>query len=96
MQDKKVLTLNDFLPELRTPDIIKTELRDRFIARRKELKLSRERLSQRSGINVGVIRRYEENGYIALDNLIYLAYAMDLANEFDKLFPKPKIKRIYE
>ncbi len=96
MENKKLLSLSDFVPELRTSNDILEALCERFTLRRKELKLSRQKLADKARVNVGVIRRFEENGYISLSNLIDLAAAMDLAAEFDSIFAHPIIKPLYE
>ncbi len=96
MKRNKPLSLSDYVPELRSSRDVQFDLCERFIARRKELNLSRQKLADLAKVNVGVIRRYEENGYIALNNLIDLAFAMQLGLEFDYLFSHPKIKGFYD
>ncbi len=94
-QDKKI-TLKDFCPLIDTPYDVEYELRQRFINRRKELKLSRQQLSEMSGIDIGVIRRYEESGKITLKNFIELAFALKENDILKDAFKSKQIGSLYE
>ena len=62
---------------------------DRFKLRRKELKLTQKKLSTRSGVSYGSIRRFESSGDISLSSLLKIANAMDTLNEFNEIFNTP-------
>lgn len=89
-----MITLKDILG-IDTHQSINEDIRSNFIKRRKEMKLSREKLAKKAGLNVGIIRRYEENGYISLSNLIDLAFAMGYQSDLKKLFSKPYVGDLY-
>lgn len=53
---------------------------------RKKKKLSQQRLSEKSGVSLGSLKRFEQSGEISLISLIKLASALDVQGELDRLF----------
>ena len=69
-----------------TEQSVTANLVERERQRRKELKLSRENLSKRSGVSYSSIRRFESTGDISLASLIKIANTMDCLKDFNELF----------
>ena len=59
-----------------------------FIKKRKELKLSRKKMSIRSGVSYGSIRRFEQSGNISLSSLLKLANVTNNLEDFIQIFEK--------
>ena len=53
---------------------------------RKRKKLSQQKLSEKSGVSLGSLKRFEQSGEISLISLIKLASALDVQGELDQLF----------
>lgn len=64
--------------------------------RRKERKLSRQELSERSGVTVASLRRFEETGEISFRSLVLLLKALGDTSALDDLFGQPSFKSIQE
>ena len=62
------------------------EIARRFIAIRKNRKVSQKRLSELSGVSYASIRRFEKSGDISLSSLVKLALALQLYDDLDNLF----------
>ena len=62
------------------------EIAKRFIAIRKNQKVSQQRLSVLSGVSYASIRRFEKTGDISLASLVKLALALQLYDDLDNLF----------
>ena len=58
--------------------------RIRNICRRR--KISQKRLSEKSGVSLGSVKRFESSGEISLISLTKIAIALDLENELEGLF----------
>lgn len=63
-----------------------SEIARRFIAIRKNRKVSQARLSELSGVSYASIRRFEKSGDISLSSLVKLALALQLYDDLDNLF----------
>jgi len=72
------------------------ELGQRARSRRKLLKLSRKELSQKSGISVPTISRFELSGVTTIGVMVKLAQAMGAVDTLDALFSPPKHRSIKE
>ena len=90
-----MLKLQDFI-DIPTKDTTLQTIRDNFYNLRKSKKLSREKLSLISGVDVGVIRRFEESKKITLENLIHLAFALNANENLIDIFKIKKEIKIYE
>lgn len=66
------------------------QLRVQLAQRARELQLSRNMrqtdLSERSGVTLASIRRFEKAGEISLKNLMLIAIALNRAEDFEKVF----------
>lgn len=89
------LNLQNFI-QTPTKETIINKIRDNFYSLRKSKKLSREKLSKISRVDIGVIRRFEENKNISLKNLISLAVALDVSNTLVDIFKIEEEIKIYE
>ena len=78
--------MNNFLFNQKTPKEIAQNLVERIQHRRKKLKISQIQLSQKSGVSLGSIKRFESKAEISLASLIKIAIALDLDKDFDSLF----------
>lgn len=65
-------------------------------ARRRALGITQQQLSERSGVSLGTIRRFEQTGQIALESLLRIARALACESDIDALFAKPAYKSIQE
>lgn len=68
-----------------TPLEVSKALAKRHRSLRKELKLSQEELSERSGVSLGSLKRFENTGKISLESLLKLMHLMGRLKEVDKL-----------
>ena len=59
---------------------------ERVKKKRKQMKLSQKRLSQKSGVTYASIRRFETTGDISLSSLLKMAHALDALKDFEGLF----------
>jgi len=79
---------------LKTPKEVAVALSERA----KELRLSRNwkrsTLSQRSGVSISSLRRFEQKAKISLDNLLKIMSTFGRINEIDMLLLPPAIQSI--
>ena len=71
---------------LRPPKDIRLDIAERFKHVRLDRNLTQEQLSERSGVSLGSLRRFEAEGEISLKNLVNLSIALNCAQDFDELF----------
>lgn len=69
----------------KTPKEIMISLADNIRAIRKEKKISREELSEISGVSYSSLRRFENTGMISLESLLRISNALGRLNEFETL-----------
>lgn len=79
-----------------TPEEINKLVADRMKVLRKRLKISRQRLSEISGVSYGSIKRFEETGNISLLSLTKMAIALDAVDDIKKIFSDVPYKTIQE
>lgn len=72
------------------------EIATRFVAIRKDRRISRKKLSELSGVALASIRRFEKTGDISLASLVKLALALRLYDDLDGLFKEQKQYRSIE
>ncbi|NKQ40234.1 MAG: helix-turn-helix transcriptional regulator [Sulfurovum sp.] len=70
-----------FLPK--SPSEIQDELKAKFKAKRKALKLTQEQLAIKSGVSLGSLKRFEASGQISLESLLKLAFILECLGDFD-------------
>jgi transcriptional regulator with XRE-family HTH domain len=69
-----------------TPQEINKRIAERVRLVRKRRKLSQERLSEKSGVSLGSVKRFERSGEISLISLTKIAIALDLEQGLKDLF----------
>ena len=69
-------------PYLYTPHELALQLAKRFKDECLNANFSQQTLSARSGVSLGVIKKFEQNGKIALEAMIKLAITLDLTPLF--------------
>jgi len=70
-----------FLPK--TPSQMQEELKVKFRAKRKALKLTQEELAIKSGVSLGSIKRFESSGQISLESLLKVALVLECLGDFE-------------
>ncbi len=70
----------------KTPREISQLIAKRIAHIRKRKKTSQVRLSDKSGVSLGSIKRFESSGLIALESLIKIAIALNCEKELEMLF----------
>ncbi|MCT7531310.1 helix-turn-helix domain-containing protein [Aliarcobacter cryaerophilus] len=68
-----------------TPNTIMENLKDNFKQKRLSLNLTQEGLSNKSGISLGSIKRFETTGQISLESLLKIAFILDCLNDFQNI-----------
>ena len=81
---------------LDNPDEIAKEIANDFRKRRIEKNLTRELVSEKAGVAVSNIVRFEQKGLISLKNLIGIALALGYTSEIKNLFSEPKYSTMEE
>ena len=69
-----------------TPQEINKKIAERIRLIRKRRKLSQERLSEKSGVSLGSVKRFERTSEISLFSLTKIAIALDLEQGLKDLF----------
>jgi len=80
----------------KTPNDLAKTISNNARACRKKQNLSRQRLSEMSGVSFGSIRRFEETGEISLKSLLKIAIVLDGTDDFEQLFKQTEPKSIQE
>lgn len=78
--------MNEFAFYKKTPREIDKLIADRIRAVRKRRKISQKKLSEKSGVSLGSVKRFESSGDISLISLTKIAFALELENELERLF----------
>jgi len=73
-----------FLPK--TTSEIQDDIKAKFRAKRKALKITQEALSIKSGVNLGSLKRFESSGQISLKSLLKLAFVLECLDEFEGIY----------
>lgn len=81
-----ILSMNISFFEKKTPVEINQEIADRIRSIRKRRKISQERLSEKSGVSLGSVKRFEHTGEISLISLTKIAFALEIETELERLF----------
>jgi len=89
-----IFVMNDFNFSQKIPQDINEMLVTRIRMIRKGKKISQKRLSEKSGVSLGSVQRFEQSGEISLSSLIRIAIALDVSSEFESLFKEQPIKSI--
>lgn len=89
-----ILANNAIFFEKKTPLDIAKIISANVRKRRKELKLSQEDLSKKSGVSLGSVKRFENSHQISLISLIKIAFAIDCSDELSGLFSRKRYASI--
>lgn len=76
-------------------DIIKDVAAD-FRRRRVEKNITRQRISELSGVPLSTVARFEREGLIAFESLVRLAMALGYTSEVRHIFGTPKFQTMEE
>ena len=66
----------------------------RVKSRRLELNLTQNGLAARAGINIETYRKFERTGESSLQNLVKLAFALDMTTDFNALFARKQYQSL--
>lgn len=78
-----MLTIN-----IKTPASMIETIKDNFKQKRLSLNLTQEGLSNKSGVSLGSIKRFERIGQISLESLLKLAFVLDCLDDFKNIANK--------
>lgn len=88
--------MNNFNFLKKTPTEIDREIARRVRAVRRRRKISQEKLSEKSGVSLGSLKRFERTGQISLLSLTKLAVALGMQQELERLFTEVSFLTIEE
>ena len=88
--------MNTFHFSKKTPIEIDREIAQRVRAVRRRRKISQEKLSEKSGVSLGSLKRFERTGQISLLSLTRLAVALGMQQELERLFAEVPFLTIEE
>lgn len=71
---------------LKSPKEIAQEIAKRAKTMRLKQNLTQQGLSERSGVSLGSLKRFENTGEISLKSLIHIAVSLGDSNSFEQLF----------
>jgi transcriptional regulator with XRE-family HTH domain len=69
-----------------SPQEMAKSIAERSQAKRLSLNLTQKSLSERSGVSLGVLKKFERTGKISLESLLKIALALGAFEEFKLLF----------
>lgn len=78
--------MNNFIFNKKTPKEINKSIAGRIRSIRRRRKISQKRLSEKSGVSLGSVKRFESSGEISLISLTKIAVALELEGELERLF----------
>ena len=84
------------IPLLLTARDTQEAIRNAAQRKRKSLGWSQVELSERSGVSLGTLKRFERLGEVSLASLLALAEAMEALDAFGDLFPLPEAQTLDE
>ena len=70
---------------IQTPSSIMETIRNNFKRARLGLELTQEGLSNRSGVSLGSIKRFENSGEISLKSILKLAIVLNCIDDFSEI-----------
>jgi len=65
-------------------------------AKRKKIKLSQQKIAEKSGVSLASVKRFENKFEISFTSLIKLAIALDCESDFENLFKQKTYSSINE
>ncbi len=91
-----ILAMNSYFFEKKTPTEINKIIAERLRGIRCRRKISQKKLSEKSGVSLGSLKRFEQSGEISLLSLTKIAVALGLENEMESLFEEAPFLSIEE
>ncbi|MDZ4204200.1 MAG: helix-turn-helix transcriptional regulator [Bacteroidales bacterium] len=79
-----------------TPTTICQSVAGRVKGRRLEMNLKQTGLASRAGVNIETYRKFERTGEISLQNLVKIAFALNMTSDFNSLFTEKQYQNIDE
>ena len=92
--DNILSILDNFTPD--NADDIAQQVAESFRKRRVEKNITRQRISELSGVPLSTVARFEQKGLIAFESLIKLAMALGYAPDVRSLFDTSKFDTMEE
>lgn len=80
----------------KTPKEIDDLIASRVRSIRKRKKISQEKLSEKSGVSLGSVKRFERSGEISLSSLTKIAIALECEGALENLFEEIPFNSIQE
>lgn len=81
---------------MKTPNEIDKMIAERIRVIRKRRKISQKKLSEKSGVSLGSVKRFEQSGEISLSALTKIAIALEIESELLDLFKEVPFQSIEE
>lgn len=69
---------------------------ENFRKRRVEKNITRQRISELSGVPLSTVARFEQKGHISFETLIKIAKALGYTSEIKSIFERPKFETMQE
>lgn len=88
--------MNNLLLLQKTPPELNRLLAKRISAIRKRRKITQKALSEKSGVSLGSLKRFEQTGEISLLSFTKLAIALEIDSELETLFEEVPFASIEE
>lgn len=88
--------MNKLFLNNKTPSEISRHIAGQIRAIRKRKKWSQVKLSEKSGVSLGSVKRFERTGEISLVFLIKITIALNCENELEGLFKEVPFESIQE
>ena len=88
--------MNNYNFLTKTPREIDQLIASRIRGIRKRRKISQKRLSEKSGVSLGSVKRFEQSGDISLISLTKIAIALEIEGELEDLFEEVPFLSIEE
>lgn len=89
-----MLDINDMVLDDFSPQVIIKKIAQRMKLRRLFLNYTQVSLSEKAGVSLGSLKRFENTYKISLEHLLQLALVLDALEEFHDLFPENKYNSI--
>ena len=80
----------------KTWEEINMEMASRMVKLRKRKKISQKVLAAKSGVSLGSLKRFEQQGEISLQSFTKLAIALEVEGELENLFTEVPFDSIEE
>lgn len=92
----KILAMNIYHFNQKSPGEINKLIAERIRRIRKRRKISQKKLSEKSGVSLGSVKRFEQEGEISLISLTKIAMALEIHGELENLFEEVPFLSIEE